>query len=201
MIQAVAFDFGNVLCTFDPQMFLRRISRFSSRSLPELQKSLPTFKPLIEEYETGLITSEHFFEEIKRRSDLTIGRPEFVKAYCEIFTPISTSFDLVRKLKKNYRLGLISNTSEWHYEYGIKPVAVFPLFDAVTLSFRVKSMKPARPMYDDIISKLMVYPPECAYIDDIADNVEAAVDLGMHGIHYTSHESLVQSLRGLDVVF
>jgi putative hydrolase of the HAD superfamily len=200
MIQAVIFDFGNVLCRFDLQHFLRRISRFSSRSLPELQKLLPTFKDLGDDYETGLISSDQFFNQIRIRTGLAMPKQEFIKAYCEIFTPIPTSLDLVRKLKHNYKLGLVSNTNEWHYEYGIKPVEVFPLFDAVTLSFQVKAMKPARAVYDDILTKLMVYPPECVYIDDIVENVEAAVDLGMHGIHYTSHEALMESFKGLGVV-
>jgi len=200
MIHAVIFDFGNVVCSFDLQQFLRRISPFSKKTLPDLQKILPSFRELAVEYETGLITSDHFFEEIRKRSELSISKQEFIKAYCEIFTPIPTTFDLIRRLKLNYKLGLVSNTSEWHYQYGIRPVAVFPLFDAVTLSFEVKAMKPARAIYADILAKLMVSPPECVFIDDIAENVDAAVDLGMHGIHYTAPETLVQTLRGLDVV-
>lgn len=200
MIHAVIFDFGNVICTFDLQQFLMRISPFSKKSLSELQGILPSFRDVAIEYETGLITSDHFFEEIRKRSELSIGKQEFIKAYCEIFTPIQTTFDLVRRLKKSYKLGLVSNTSEWHYRYGIRPVAIFPLFDAVTLSFEVKAMKPAHAMYDDILAKLAVDPPECIFIDDIKENVEAAIDLGMHGIHYTSPEVLLGSLHDLNVV-
>lgn len=200
MIQAVIFDFGNVVCSFDLQRFLRRISRYSKKSLPELQKVLPSFKDLAVEYESGLMSSDHFFDKIRTRSELSISKHEFVKAYCEIFTPIPATFELVRKLKKNYKLGLVSNTNEWHYQYGIRPVEIFPLFDAVTLSFEVRAMKPARAMYDDILTKLMVYPPECVFIDDIKENVNAAIDLGMHGIHYTTPEALLQSLHGLNVV-
>ncbi len=201
MIHAVIFDFGNVICSFDFQLFIRRISRFSTRSLPQLQQLPHSFAELGREYETGLISSDKFFEEVRRRANLSISKPEFIKAYCEIFTPIPSSFDLVRKLKLNYKLGLVSNTNEWHYQYGIRPVAVFSLFDAVTLSFEVKSMKPARPMYDDILTRLMVYPPECAYIDDLQENVDAAEELGMHAIRYTDADALVHSLRGLGVTF
>jgi HAD superfamily hydrolase (TIGR01509 family) len=200
MIHAVIFDFGNVICTFDLQQFLMRISPFSKKSLSELQGILPSFRDVAIEYETGLITSDHFFEEIRKRSELSISKQEFIKAYCKIFVPIPTTFDLVRRLKKSYKLGLVSNTSEWHYQYGIRPVAIFPLFDAVTLSFEVKAMKPARAMYDDILAKLAVDPPECVFVDDIKENVDAAIDLGMYGIHYISPEVLLGSLHDLNVV-
>jgi epoxide hydrolase-like predicted phosphatase len=200
MIHAVVFDFGNVVCGFDLQQFLRRISRFSKKSISELQEIFPSFRDVAIEYESGLITSDHFFEGIRKRTELSISKQEFIKAYCEIFTPIPATFDLVRKLKKNYKLGLVSNTNEWHYQYGIRPVDIFPLFDAVTLSFEVRAMKPAHAMYDDILTKLMVYPPECVFIDDINENVDAAMNIGMHGIHYTSPEALISSLHGLNVI-
>lgn len=201
MIHAVIFDFGNVLCTFEIQHFLRRVSRHSKKSLPELQQLLPTFKDVGVQYESGVITSDGFFEEVRQRAALSIDKDEFIKAYCEIFTPIPSMFDLVRRLKRNYKLGLISNTNEWHYQYGIRPVAVFPLFDAVSLSFEVKAMKPARPIYDNMLAKLIVNPPECVYIDDIEENVDVAVALGMHGAHFSTPDKLVQSLRALDLVF
>ncbi len=199
MIHAIIFDFGNVICSFDLQQFLRRISRFSKQSLPDLQRHLGSFTELGRQYETGLVSSDKFFEEIRTRSKLNITKADFIKAYCEIFSPIPSTFDLIRKLKRNYKLGLVSNTNEWHYQYGIRPVAVFDLFDAVTLSFEVKAMKPARPMYDDIMTKLMVYPPECVFIDDLKENVDAASDLGMHGVHYTGGDTLLASLRALGV--
>jgi len=32
------------------------------------------------------------------------------------------------------------------------------------------------------------------YIDDVSENVTAARELGMHGIHYTTHERLIEDL-------
>jgi FMN phosphatase YigB (HAD superfamily) len=201
MIHAVLFDFGNVVCTFDLQRFLWSISRYSRKSLAEIQRLAESFRDIAMEYESGMISSDRFFDDVRRRAELSITKKEFIKAYCEIFSPIPRTLELIRKLKPNYTLGLVSNTNEWHFEYGIRPVEVFPLFDAVTLSYQVKALKPARAVYDDILTKLMVYPPECAYIDDLQENVDAAMDIGMHAIHYTSPDLLEQSLRSLGVTF
>jgi FMN phosphatase YigB (HAD superfamily) len=94
---------------------------------------------------------------------------------------------------------MLSNTNELHYTHNICTVAVFPLFDAVTLSFEVKAMKPARPMYDDILEKLAVTPEECVYIDDLNENVITANFLGMRGILFMTPEKLVQDLQRMGV--
>ena len=199
MIHAVIFDFGNVVCTFSLDRFLRTISRYSRRSLTDIRQLMPSFSDLGRDYESGLISSDRFFEEVKRRAELAITKTDFVKAYCEIFTPVPETFQVLRKLKPNVKLGLVSNTNEWHYRYGILPVEVFPLFDAVTLSFEVKALKPARVVYEDILAKLMADPGECAYVDDLQENVDAALDIGMHAFRYTSPDALVHSLRALDI--
>jgi putative hydrolase of the HAD superfamily len=124
---------------------------------------------------------------------------EFVRAYTDIFTPIDTTFALVRRLKPRYRLGLLSNTSELHFEKGIRPVAVFPLFDAVTLSYEVRSMKPDRRIYDDAIRKMGLPPWACVYIDDLPANVAAGAALGLRALHYTTYDALETDLRRLGV--
>jgi putative hydrolase of the HAD superfamily len=103
-------------------------------------------------------------------------------------------------LKPCYRLGLLSNTNPWHFEYGIRTVEVFDLFDAVSLSYRVQAMKPDRRIYLHALGQLNTAPHTCVFIDDIPANVEAAKDLGMHGILYTGHPSLMNSLRQLRIV-
>lgn len=197
MIRAVLFDFGNVVCSFSIEPFLRRIARHSRRPLEELQRLIPSFTAIGREYETGLVSSDEFFVDVCRRAGLSIERDQFIKDYCDIFTPISPTFDLVRRLKRNYVLGLVSNTNEWHFEYGIRPVEIYPLFDAVTLSFQVKAMKPDRRVYDDILSKVKVQPPECVYIDDMQENVDAAGALGLRAIRYVGPEPLLAALHSL----
>lgn len=130
-----------------------------------------------------------------------MSKSELINAYINIFTPIPTTFDLIRKLKKRYKIGLLSNTGEISFEHVIKPVEVFELFDTITLSFEVKAMKPAKEIYFDALEKLNLEPEECVYMDDIEEFAEAATKLGIHGIHYTSHERLVGELKRLNVKF
>jgi putative hydrolase of the HAD superfamily len=151
------------------------------------------------EYETGLITSDQFFQKVSQRYALSLAKSDFIDAFTNLFTPIPSTFALIRQLKLRYKLGLLSNTNEWHFEHVIRKVDVYPLFDAVTLSFKVNALKPAEKIYRDIIAQLNLDPTECAYIDDLSENAEAAQRIGLHGIRYTSHNDVVAALRRLDV--
>jgi putative hydrolase of the HAD superfamily len=193
-IQAVIFDFGRVISDFDIGRFIARAAHSSTLSPAGLKETMAQSMQMADRYETGLMTSREFYTNVCRVASLTMSEQEFVRAYTDIFTPKPLTLSLVRQLKGRYRLGLLSNTSEWHFEFGIKPVAIFPLFDAVTLSFEVRAMKPDRRIYDDMLAKLALPAEACVYIDDIAENVAAGCALGMQGLHYTTHEKLIEDL-------
>ncbi len=198
MIKAVVFDFGNVICAFDNDVFLRKMLPHTDMSIEELREGI-FGSDLHRRYESGLVSSEGFRREAARRCRLSISREEFFEAYTGIFTPIPATFGLIRSLKGRYRIGLLSNTNEWHYEHYLKKVEVFPLFDSVTLSFDVKEMKPSEGIYRDALAKLQGCPEESVYIDDIEAYAEGARRVGMKGIRYVSHDSLLESLRALGV--
>lgn len=198
MIKAVVFDFGNVICKFDNGLFLRSLLPHTDKSFGELKDAIYA-SDLPRRYETGLVSSEEFFREAARKGNLSVSMGEFFRAFTDIFTPIPSTFALIRELKKRHKVGLLSNTNEWHYENYFKSVEVFPLFDSVTLSFDVKEMKPGAGIYRDALGKLDVPPEESVFIDDIEAYAEGARRVGMNGIRYASHASLVESLRALGV--
>jgi HAD superfamily hydrolase (TIGR01509 family) len=70
----------------------------------------------------------------------------------------------------------------------------------VTLSYRVKTMKPAEAIYLDMLEKIGFSPEECVFVDDLEENISGARRLNLHAIHYTGHEDLVSSLAELGVV-
>ena len=193
-IQAVIFDFGRVISDFDIGRFVAHAAHFSTLTAAALKETEPHMMQVAGRYETGLITSREFYLEVCRIASLSVPEEEFVRGWTDIFTPKPATLELVKRLKGRYRLGLLSNTNEWHFEFGIKPVGIFHLFDAVTLSFEVHAMKPDRKMYDDMLAKLALPAAACVYIDDIAEYVAAGRAIGLHGIRYTTHEKLLEDL-------
>ncbi|MBI5419581.1 MAG: HAD family phosphatase [Deltaproteobacteria bacterium] len=198
MVKAIVFDFGGVICRFDNDIFLRNLLPYTDKGFDELKERIYG-SDLPRRYETGLVSSEEFFREVVRRCGLSITREKFIEAFTGIFTPIPSTFRLIERLKGRYKIGLLSNTNAWHYEFHFKNAGVLHHFDSVTLSFEIKEMKPGEKIYRDALGKLAVKPEECVYIDDIEAYAEAAKRIGIQGIHYVSHEALVADLKSLGV--
>jgi glucose-1-phosphatase len=196
MIKAVIFDFGNVICSFDLRVLVDRLEPRTILARAEIMNAF-TDGNLVRMYETGDVTSDEFLSTVISRGRFSISKEELASIYAGFFQPIPGTIDLIRRLRPSYTLGLLSNTNEIHFERVIRTMDVFDLFDAVTLSFQVRAMKPARAIYDDALGKLNLAPGECVFIDDLEENIDAANAIGFHGIRYTSHNDLTTALREL----
>jgi FMN phosphatase YigB (HAD superfamily) len=199
MIQAVIFDFGNVVCSFRVTSFFENLARRSACTVEQLLGLLPEISHLAIEYESGHMTSKQFFDAFCALAAIEITQDEFITSYVSIFTPIAGTHDAIKQLAGRYRVGLLSNTNEWHFEYSIRTVEVFPLFDAVTLSYEVQAMKPAPVIYEDMLKKLGVPANACVYFDDIQENVDAGIRAGMIGRLFTTAEAMRADLTALGV--
>ena len=199
VIRGVIFDFGNVISTFDVEIFLSKLHDWSGLDMETLRDRIYG-SPLHSRYERGEISSKEFHREIVRRIGVDVPVEELAKGFSDIFTPLESTHGLIRALKGTVRLGLLSNTNEWHFLRHIRKVPVFPLFDAVTLSFEVGALKPEPEIYLDALRKLSLPPEACVFIDDIGKYAEGAAVLGIRGIRYTGPAELLRELSGLGVV-
>ena len=199
-ITAIVFDYGNVIASFDPNIFVRGIGPFTPLSPGALKQTLKASSHLFTAFETGNIDSQRLYKSLSVACSLTATQDQFEEAYVNMFTPILTTMNLISRLRHRYKLGLLSNTNEWHFHRQIQPNPVFPFFTAVTLSFRLNAVKPEQKLYFDILQQLQVEPHRCVYIDDVEEYAVAATGLGMIGIRYVSHDQLLQSLKSVGVI-
>ncbi|MGA9116284.1 MAG: HAD family phosphatase [Bacteroidota bacterium] len=199
-IQAVIFDYGNVVSRFDLELLVDGLRAASSLDRASLRRAVRESGELARSYEAGRITTAAFASAFALRCGFQGGEDRLREAYTRIFTPIPETLELIGKLRPRYRLGLLSNTSPWHFEHEIRLSPAFPFFEAVTLSFQAGALKPDRAIYLDALRRLNLPPERCAYIDDIRENAEAAAALGMRGIHYRDPETLAASLRSAGVL-
>jgi len=199
-IKAIIFDFGNVIATFDNNVFIQRISEYTEKSAEELTRLIYRESDLPRRFECGLMTDAEFYYAIRFLCLLDIPMDDFIRAYTEIFTPIEATNDLIAALKKKgYKLGLLSNTSHMDFTFGIKRIPAFNYFCAVTTSFEVGAMKPSGRIYSDALRKIGEPAEACVYIDDIEEYVAAAEKLGLRGIHYIGHDNLMEDLKKIGV--
>ncbi len=199
MIKAIIFDYGNVIHKWDNDIFLKELMRLSGKDY-DYVANITFNQSLYNKLETGEISDINFFKKIKDELNLKISQDEFFKLFSsKLLQEIKTTINIIKKLKKDYKIALLSNTNKIDFDYIIKKSEVFPLFDTVTLSFKVGYAKPKREIYLDALNKLNLRPDECVYIDDIKEYSDAASKLGIHGIYYTSYKNLIKELKKLNV--
>ncbi len=199
LIRGILFDFGNVICRIDQRRLVMGLSALSGKTPVEIYQRVAEGSAISRDYELGLLTSGEFLERISVLLGYHFETAAFIQAFNAIFTPIDSTFLLIRRLQPRYSLGLVSNTNAWHAEYTIRRCAVYPLFDAVSLSFEVKAFKPDPRLLENTLHKLGLRASECVFIDDLPENVAGARQMGMHGILYREHTALQASLKELGI--
>ena len=125
---------------------------------------------------------------------------EFTQIYDSVLIPSESMFPLVDRIAENHRIALVSNTSEPHWKSAANFLPFSSKLDPVIVSYEVRAMKPAPAFYDSLITNSNVLKEEIFFIDDLAVNIEAALDSGMIGHQFTSQNALEKVLADLGVI-
>ncbi len=199
-IKAILFDLGKVILDFDFSPAFKTLSKASGRP-PKEVRAFFMESGLEVLYDGGKITSKSFCDEVKKSLGHSLSEIQFRRCWNEIFTPNQKTIRLIKKLAKKYRLVLISNTNEMHYEYIRRKYTVLSYFDAVVLSFKEKRRKPDAAIYRKAIRECAAKPHEIFYIDDRSDLAAAAAELGMHSFTFkNNHDELRRRMTALRIL-
>ncbi len=200
MIKAIMFDMGNVLLFFNAKVASRAFAE--TVGIPE-EKVWEYFfiSPLEKSYTKGKISTQEFFEQASEYFENKIDLPTFARLWNDIFTENIDMEPLVKKLKKNYPLYLISNTNELHYEFIRKKFGILKHFTKCFPSHEVGHRKPDPAMFEHVLKEIKLKPEETVFIDDMPEFVASAEKLGIHGVLFQTTSDLEKRLQKLGVIF
>lgn len=101
---------------------------------------------------------------------------------------------LVRRAKaEGLRTALLSNS--WGNDYPREGWDT--MFDAVVISGEVGMRKPEPRIYHHVLDLLGVPAPSAVFVDDMAPNVRAAVEVGMVGVLHRSYDETRAELEAV----
>ena len=197
--KVLAFDLGRVLFDFDYNIALNKIKDKINVPIERVIDELFE-KDFGLKFEKGLVSANEFYSHFKDTFGAVLTYECFVDVWCKIFSPKDEMIDLVKRLKADYPLYLISNINELHfnYLYGEYP-QVFSLFRKLILSFRVKSVKPESLIYQTLKKLAGVDFENIIYIDDRKDLITKAKDSNLQCLQFTSFSQLLEDLKNLGV--
>jgi HAD superfamily hydrolase (TIGR01509 family) len=186
----VLFDVGNVLVHIEPAAFLRSLSIDTSGNREYYRSKIID---IVKQYEKGDDSTEVFFDNLdllfngrdKRLHRNHGGRDhysldEFRNAMLSIVRlPVEGMEEIVRRVGTSAPLGLLSNTNPVHFDYCLQTFRVLQTIPTHFLSYRLKALKPEPEIFERVTAQIPFPRGEILYIDDLAENVDAARAAGL----------------------
>jgi FMN phosphatase YigB (HAD superfamily) len=142
-IKTVIFDLGKVLVDFDYGIAARELAKKSAAPAEEIQ-TLIDQSPLLFQYESAQMTTNEFFDEVRRRIAYTGDLAAFAAAFADIFTEIPPMIRLHRELRqRGLPLFILSNTNEIAVGHIRRNFPFFREFTRHVLSWEHGVLKPS----------------------------------------------------------
>ena len=200
-IKAIIFDFGNVIINIDLEKTFKAFSEISYKSVEKI-KEIFRENEIFKKYETGLFDDDEFREVIRQSLGFPLNDMEIDKAWNALLLDVPTHrIDFLEKLRLQVPIYLLSNTNSIHIlacksyfrkNYGYSNFLT--LFKNSYLSYEMGLWKPDYSIYDAILKDLKLEPDEVLFLDDNADNISAASDLGIRTIKINPPECFTEIL-------
>ena len=200
-IRCVISDLGRVIIFFDNNIFFSKMADYCPFSEEEIREATFTHINLVKSFDCGKITPVEFFNQVVQNLNASIDYDTFYSIYNDVFSLIPHVLKIMGRLKRNYRLVLLSNTDVMRYSFIKRKFPEIQIFDEYVLSYEVGFMKPHPQMYRQALKKAEAGAEECVFIDDREDNIEAAAKLGINVIHFKPQINLESALQEMDLSF
>jgi HAD superfamily hydrolase (TIGR01509 family) len=199
-LSVLVFDLGKVLVDFDYSIAARKIAPLCSPEA-DAEKFFSDHAALLTSYELGMLTTEAFFNQIKKVSGFSGTQAEFSASFSDIFTPIQPMIGLLGELKKtNLATYIFSNTNDLAVNHIRGRYPFFSDFDGYVLSYEHGAMKPAAKLYEIVERASGRKGGEILYIDDRPENIEAGIARGWRGVLHESTDTTREAVQKLGLL-
>jgi putative hydrolase of the HAD superfamily len=176
-ITHILFDLGNVLVE------LRPIETVAAMS-PSLLAACAKINPIMEDFECGRITTDDFLAHAPQAFGLNMQPDELRKRFKLIVGEwYEETEPLLQALRTRYHLGCLSNTNPLHIEALRERGPHLGLLHDCFFSHETGYVKPNAEAYEHVLAAWQVAPARILFLDDRAENVDAARKIGMRAIH------------------
>ena len=193
-IRNIIFDFGGVILNID---FKRSIEAFQALGIGRDPSFFYEFgqSEIYDRLETGHLSEQEFYDYIRQATGVAATNDELRRAWDAVLLDMPEErVELLKKVRKHYRIFLLSNTNAIHYEtynnafrqrYGHD---FGDLFERAWWSFRIGMRKPFPSTFRWVLRDAGLVAAETLFIDDTLKHIEGAREAGLKGFHLNQVE-------------
>jgi len=196
-IDAVIFDIGNVLLTFDYFIAERALLAHTGRNIAP---SVEDLHPHRMDHESGRSTREEFIRIVREAFAHDGPEDHFMEMWTRIFEVNTPMVEWARSLHGTTPLYLLSNIGCIHHDHIFEEYDFFAnLFQDGIYSYKAGVMKPERRIFELARTQFGIDPYRTLYIDDLEENVRGAESVGFITHHYdpARHDLFVEHIGKL----
>jgi glucose-1-phosphatase len=196
-IELVIFDLGRVLVDFDFKKVIRGLKRHSPLSEAAIEHYFQS-TPLWDAFERGLIAPELFFRDLCDHLQLEgLSFKKFAPLWNKIFSEKTDTVEILRQLRRSYKIALLSNINVMHWEHVLNEHAFMKWFDHPVASYAVGHRKPDPEIFHCVLDLAKAAPAQAIFIDDIDAHVQAALNIGIRAYQFTTADRLQSDIADL----
>ena len=192
-INAIIFDLGGVILNLDYQLTIDAFKALGKEDFDQLYQQAYQ-DHIFDQYECGQISSDEFRNYLKSFYRHEVSYQQIDSAWNAMLLDLPPHrLELLRELKRKYRIFLFSNTNEIHYEafrngikerYGREDV-LEEIFEKTYYSHRVGCRKPNAEAFQLVLNEQGLEAEKTLFIDDSEQHIVGASQLGIHTHHLT----------------
>ena len=197
IIKNIIFDLGGVLLNIDYQLTVMAFKDLGIENFEELYSQAKQ-TDLFDKIETGKIESNLFLRKIEKIAAKKISLTDIEKAWNALLLDLPTErISMLQKASQNYRIFLLSNTNEIHYNQYINDIRRIhevdfnKLFEQAYYSHQIGLKKPDRKCFQYVLNKNLLKPEETLFVDDTIQHIESAKQIGIQ-THYLYKNNITE---------
>lgn len=195
--ELIIFDLGRVLLDFDFMKVVNGLKKHSPKTAAQIRQYFKT-TPNWDKYERGTLSEKAFFKSLTQELELEgLSYDRFLPLWNNIFTEIDGTIDLLKRLRKQYRLAMISNVNPTHWRHVNQKHSFMKWFEHPIASYAVGHRKPELEIYHLTLRRAKVHPTKAVFIDDVKAHITAAKSIGIRGHHFTGPHKLKKDIEDI----
>ncbi len=205
-IKNLIFDFGNVIIDLDIERTWASLQHFVGDDYAQKLKAVYPSGDVFIDFEVGKISEQTFLETLRCVSNVPLSIRQVKEAWNAMLLTIKPErFEMLLRLRKNYRVFLLSNTNETHLSFVdgyLRTIYGFDIdhfsntyFEKAYYSHIIGLRKPNNNIYEFVLNDVGLKAEESLFFDDVLENIEGANRVGLNVYVHRVGDEIVDILK------